>query len=288
MITVATELLLEYNAVCMHMCVGKTLTAISVALLLHRSTAVRQRILDSNNSEKRKWTSQGKLLSEQETYSTARSVVALGSPPTAGMPDATRCIANSSGIFLVICPKACIYDAWMRGLEKFTAMGHKVFYYEGSRREERLHNTLETVYRYNVNDLLQGTYQHKAKRLLFIITTSQTASRECLPNRKLNNLKKARSAAKLAKSPRDSTADTQRGPQKEATAVDSLLLSLPYTLVIFDEVHKAKTGPATASSASNEACPTSVRYLQQNLICYLFKKHEPACTFGSYIPFGWR
>jgi hypothetical protein len=40
-------------------------------------------------------------------------------------------VYENSGIFLVICPKACIYDAWIRGLQKFTKLGHRIIYYEG-------------------------------------------------------------------------------------------------------------------------------------------------------------
>ncbi len=199
------------------------MSAICVALLLHRSAAVRQQFLNDQ--------APGEVLE-------------------------VKPFAVSSGIILVICPKACMYDAWMRGLERFTAVGHKVFLYEGARREERLRHTLESVYRYNLRDLKKRCHRQKNNRLLFIITTSQTASRECMPNRNMYNLKKtrAKAAEKAANENMSSSIcviTSSRHKEKTEAKKDSLLIDLPYTLVIFDEVHKAKTGPATDAAPRN-------------------------------------
>ena len=188
---------------------GKTLTAICVALLLHRSMAIRKRF--------------NKL--EEPDNSTVKS----------------------SGIFLIICPKACIYDAWMRGLERFTDMGHKVFHYEGLKRNVRLKHTLESIYKYNVNDLVKGKFRQKSNRLLFIITTSQTASRDCFVNRQMSNIKK-KSSNKINKEVATAGSGGTGASKvnvKGDVEQEALLFKLPYTLVIFDEVHKAKKGPAT-------------------------------------------
>ena len=152
----------------------------------------------------------------------------------------------------------------MRGIEKFTGMGNKYFHYEGSRREERLKHTLETTHRYNLQDLKKGTYQYKKKRLLFIITTSQTASRECMPNRKMSNLKKARAKASGRAACDDSSTSTTATLKKKGkgeSETDSLLFKLPYTLVIFDEVHKAKTGPATDPAPPSDSSDDKVSVL---------------------------
>jgi hypothetical protein len=182
---------------------GKTLSAICIALLLHRSAAVQDlqhRILQSTD-------------------------------PNQFKPK------PSSGIFLVICPKACIYDAWLRCLERFTALGHKVLHYEGSKREEKLKHEVEKIWHCDVNELVKGkgTRYFKENRLLFIITTSQTASGECIPNRKMKKIKMAKSRA--GTSALGNVTATASGAQNRVAGVyNSLLFKLPYTLVIFDEV----------------------------------------------------
>lgn len=92
-----------------------------------------------------------------------------------------------------------------------------------------------------------------------IHSTPQTACRECMPNRKMNNIKRARERMSGRRMCGENAAGSSNATKKKFRKdpeTDSLLFKLPYTLVIFDEVHKAKTGPSTDPAPPDDANST--------------------------------
>ena len=137
---------------------------------------------------------------------------------------------QSSGLFLVICPLATLAEVWARQIKTFTGFKRNIFVYQGNNRESRLVKDIKKYTDIRVTVEKDGSYSvsypaHDPTKVLFILTTAETISSECSAvHRKKNKENKWKKKALI----------------KEK---DSLLFTLCYSLVIYDEVHKAKRGP---------------------------------------------
>jgi hypothetical protein len=90
----------------------------------------------------------------------------------------------SSGIYLVICPKATISEVWINQIRLYTGFGDSYYVYNGGTRTSREIELLKKMKQYKLSFDKDMNLKNKEH----ILCTSETLSGECSKVQKLNNI----------------------------------------------------------------------------------------------------
>jgi hypothetical protein len=198
---------------------GKTLTAIASVLMVHRSLGMRDRPLAAAFP----------LRVEVDLTNTALMSKNLKGPMT-------------SGIIIIVAPKATQKQAWGNDVGSFTKFAALI--YSGSNRKHDLNNYMKRM-GYAGKEMRSKQYEHHRDRVAIIIVSWETMITDCgikvEQKNKENNKQKQKVAPKAMK--RKAAAAAEDIDMKEMVRIA--------TAVIFDEIHRAKRGPAEAAPSED-------------------------------------